>query len=414
MTAKFAMQSYVLNQYRQTENEQRTYLSKTISDTQQYIIENNLTLTDVLEKGLIYSIEDYEVCILDKNGKIINAEDRDVEFDYVFLSGLPIYPIDFSDQSGFLCFQPKIDRMIFHVYEVSVVIFIMFIFGILMFLMLRKQFLYIKKIDDGIEVLAGGELKYEIPVVGNNELAHLALSINEMSKSLQTQINLQKEMDRKQRQMITNISHDLRTPLTVIIGYLNILESNKYKTEEEADNYLKSVLNKSLHLQALVEDLFTYTKLCNSEMKVSMTDINIHTLLMQYLETQDINVQYTADNSNCKVRLDIDLFMRVMDNLFSNIRKYAVLDKPITLILNTKNGIAQIILENETKQNLDEKIESIFDRTVIGDSSRKNKTSGIGLSIVFEIVKLMYGRIYAEFASPRFKIVMSFPIVENS
>lgn len=110
---------------------------------------------------------------------------------------------------------------------------------------------------------------------GNNELSRLAANINEMSGLLKERIDIEKKADIKQRQLITNISHDLRTPLTVLTGYLDILENHSYENQEEADDFIYCASKKCSQLQKIIEELFTYNKLINGDIPICIENVDI-------------------------------------------------------------------------------------------------------------------------------------------
>lgn len=391
-----------------------------ISEINFIIDKNDMTFEDVLNSDIFEKYEDYDIYLTGFNGKLYPTDrdineyfnDLDIQSDY-----LSIFNIKYEDGYGFILIKPNFQSLVSDVYEIIITVFCILLFLILLFLFTKNQIKYIKKINDGIEIMAGGDLLNKIPVEGNNELTNLALSINTMAYSLHSKMDLEKELDRKQRKLITNISHDLRTPLTSIIGYLDLLSSHNFESTSKRNKYIDIALAKSNRLQKLIEDLFVYTKLVNQDFNFSFEKVDLFMLISQFFEEIQPNIieknfktNIRCSNKELIVSIDVSQMLRVLENLFNNIIKYGRENSNVQISIHKEDKKAILKILNETDIDLTDSAEFLFDRLYITDENRYSESSGIGLSIVEEIVKLHGGKVYAEFNKPLLSIVIELDI----
>lgn len=398
-------------QYEKIAETQKQNFDSLAPKIQELIDKNGYSARDIAK---MYRYDDnhdnksYELFSIASNGKIYNGEDNSFLNTNKFFKDMYIYSINFSEGEGFIVINPITEESVSDFYESAVIVFSILIFIILTYFTIYKQLKYIETIDKEISYLAKGDLTHRIKVCGHNELSHLATSINTMSYLLNEKIEQEKLQDKKQRELITNISHDLRTPLTSVIGYLYILKDKKFGNEKEALSYLDKATSKSEYLHKLLNELFAYTKLTNGDVSYSPKQINLHTFALQYLEVQDINVELLSDENKLPIMTDIDWLHRIMDNLFDNIRKYADLDEPVRMTLKKKLTSVYLVLENKTKQDLEGKAEFIFDRMYVSKESRTDTSSGLGLAIVKESMTKMNGTAYAKYKNKILQIILKF------
>lgn len=225
-----------------------------------------------------------------------------------------IQELEFSDVNGSLVITPLKGDMEASVYYFISGILSIFLFFFLLLILLTKVFSYIKTITDGVEIISKESLRYKIPVKGENELSKLAFSINEMGESLYLKNKLEKSIEIQQRTLITNLSHDLRTPLTSMIGYIGLIKQN---TDEKDKNYeyAKIVQKSSLRLENLIDNLFMYSKLISNDINMKLVTVDINIFLTQIIELQRINISFKPAKNKIFLKIDIDKFQRIMDNL---------------------------------------------------------------------------------------------------
>ena len=289
-------------------------------------------------------------------------------------------------------------------------VLILFILGIGIFiicflLMSNRHIKYIKYITNEIKLIASSNLGQTLEVRGNDELAELCININLMSKELKDKFEYERRLEREKSELITNVSHDLRTPLTPIIAYLDILKSEKFNTKEQANEYINSSYNLSIKLKMLIDELFEYTKLSNNGVVLELVEVDICPILNQIigeytplLENKEIKVITTIPNDELLVKIDIEKIIRVFDNILSNTEKY--ISKSSDIIISVENTIDNIVISFSNKgeyipqYNLD----NMFEKFYRVDTSRSSSIegSGLGLAISKKIIELHNGDIWAD------------------
>jgi len=231
------------------------------------------------------------------------------------------------------------------------------IFIICFLLMSSRHIKYIKYITNEIKLIASRNLGQTLQVHGNDELAELCININLMSQELKHKFEYERRLEREKSELITNVSHDLRTPLTPIIAYLDILRNKKFTTQEDVDEYLNSSYNLSIKLKKLIDQLFKYTKLSNGEIILDFVEVDICPILNQLigeytpmLESKELKVITSIPNHELLVKIDVEKIIRVFDNILSNAEKYS--SKPSDIIISVENTIDNIVISFTNKGDI--------------------------------------------------------------
>src|SRR5471030_626021 len=164
----------------------------------------------------------------------------------------------------------------------SLALILTFIVFIVSFVIItNNKMKYLDEIAIGLKIIASGNLNYRIKEKGTDEIKNIAYNINYMAKEIGEKINAEKDAEKTKTDLITNVSHDLRTPLTSVMGYIGLVLQNRYKDETEMKEYLNIAFSKAERLKLLIEDLFEYTKLNNNGITLTKTKVNLSEFLSQ-------------------------------------------------------------------------------------------------------------------------------------
>lgn len=287
-----------------------------------------------------------------------------------------------------------------------------FIIGILVFicsflLFINKKIRYINYIANRVKRIADEDFGLTLEVRGNDELAELCDNINYMSKELKNKFEHERELENAKTELITNISHDLRTPLTAIIGYLDILKNEKFNIEEERTDYINSTYNLSIKLKTLIDELFEYTKLSSSEVNLELVEVDICSILNQIIgeytpafESKELNVVSHIPDTELFVKVDVEKIIRVFDNILNNAEKYSYKHSDITINVENNKDVLIISFSNKGEHISKEQLNKLFKRFYRVDTSRSSNVegAGLGLAISKKILELHKGEIWAESA----------------
>ncbi|MBP1173176.1 HAMP domain-containing protein [Paenibacillus sp. OT2-17] len=311
----------------------------------------------------------------------------------------------------------------FFPYLLTPLFMVMFIFT---FLVLTRRIVRdLITLEQGLQIISEGNLKYRVPVVRQDELGRVALNINRMTERLEQQIVKEREIEKSKMDLITGISHDLRTPLTSIIGYIELLRTDSYQDKDEYTRFVQNTYNKAIHLKKLLDDLFEYTRLTSVDTHLNLRRINLFQLLDQLLFefepiAQENGVYIVKDIGDSPVvtSIDSDKIARAIDNLLMNALKYSL--KPGGICIRLKTSPEQITIEVENKgapltQDQEEKL---FDRFYKVDHSRSSEGiqtgAGLGLSIARNIVELHQGTLTLNHSHNVFTFQLNLPFENNS
>lgn len=284
--------------------------------------------------------------------------------------------------------------------------------------LLLKRAGYFNMILKHTSELVEGNLAPDLIVKGSSPLANLAANINELKSGVEFSQREQLKSERLKTELITNVSHDLRTPLTSIISYSELLKKPGL-SEEERNSYIEIIDRKSKRLKFLIEDLFEASKMASGNIELEKTRIDLNQLLEQALaeheeKIKDSSLQFRVSNSGVPVYANIDgqKVWRVFDNLIGNILKYSLEHTRVYIQVKDEKGKAVITFKNVTKYELGENVDELFERFKRGDTSRHTEGSGLGLAIAKSIVDLHGGNMDIGLDGDLFKVTVQFDSVQ--
>ncbi len=293
------------------------------------------------------------------------------------------------------------------------------VIGMPILLVIVKRTGYFNQIVHNTSELAQGNLEPDLPVLGKSALATLAGNINTLKYGVKTSRKEQAKSERLKTELITNVSHDLRTPLTSIITYTELLKKPDL-SEEDRQSYVQIIDRKSKRLKVLIDDLFEASKMASGSIELSKERVDLVQLLQQTLAEHneaitESTLQFRVSNPDKPVYAVVDgqKLWRVFDNLIGNILKYSLENTRVYISLKSLPGQAVIVFKNVTKYELGEDIEELFERFKRGDTSRHTEGSGLGLAIAKSIVDLHNGNLDIEVDGDLFKITITLTTTKN-
>jgi len=271
------------------------------------------------------------------------------------------------------------------------------------FLVLQKKSMdYITELSTAIQNISEGDLNTTVEVVGDDEFSAMAANLNKMVGDIRTLMDKERESERTKNELITNIAHDLRTPLTSIIGYLELLSASGNMTPEMEKKYINITYTKAKRLEKLIEDLFGFTKLNCGKVSMRVTKVDIVKLLSQLLEEfypnfMDKNLAYELQ-SNVPAKIinaDGNLLARLFDNLINNAIKYGAEGKRIVVKIHATETIVTVSVTNYGYVIPKEELPLLFEKFYRVEQSRSSNTggTGLGLAIARNIVEMHGGTI---------------------
>ncbi len=330
---------------------------------------------------------------LDKYYKLVNTTVRYEILHLVLVAGM--YGIGIAT---------LINVVFGHLFLLSQLIGIaLFIF--MVFKLTAPKVKYIEYLSSCVDEIASGNLECDIMVEGFDELAQLAINIDTMQQKLKFQIEQREQSEKIKNDLVTNVAHDLRTPLTSIIGYIGLIKSEQYENKEEAKKFLDIAFFKAEKLKLLIEDLFEYTKLTNQKVELKKEHISMALFINQLIEEfipqaeeKNLNIICDVKTQESLVDVDINKMARVFENLIENAIKYSLPNEIIQIVIQSKNNCIYTSVRNKT-DSLDEKdLSLLFNRFYRTDNSRNSKTggSGLGLAITKNIAETHGGKIWVQ------------------
>ncbi|MFJ8520029.1 histidine kinase dimerization/phospho-acceptor domain-containing protein [Lysinibacillus xylanilyticus] len=275
---------------------------------------------------------------------------------------------------------------------------------------------YLNRIMKDTKDMAEGRLNRDVKVMGKSPLAGHAENLNHLREGVRTSMHEQAKSERLKTELITNVSHDLRTPLTSIITYTDLLK-NPDLTEEERKQYIHILDKKSERLKLLIEDLFEVSKMASGNMELHRTRVDLTQLVQQAvgeheedLVQANLDLRMTKPHEPIYAYVDGQKWWRLIDNLIVNVLKYALEGTRVYVTLKrTAEGDAEFTVKNVAKYEISENADELFERFKRADASRHTEGSGLGLAIAQSIVDLHGARMSIEVDGDLFKVIVRIP-----
>ena len=382
---------------------------KYLDKLQTYVTENNISTRDTEELkqwvkkqkiiALRIYMDDQKVFDSDYPDEELWEEDiRAREYDWE-----TYYSVDFSDGTARIGLAGLYE---YHLYNISLIMELVCSFGLFFLLVLlgiRKKMKYISKLSNEIAILEGGSLDYAITVQGKDELSILAEGLDNMRKSFQDMIEQEAQMVNENNKIITEMSHDLRTPVTSMMLYTEILRKGNYKGKEQFREYLDKIDKKAHRMKQLTDHLFEYA-LVSGEQEIELENpencevlfYDLFSETCSYLNQNGFDVDFKVEWPEKNIRVYTEYIVRILDNISSNIIKYA----------DPQNKV--IISSVYTGQTIGFRFENTENKL-----SDKNDSNGVGLQSIRNMMKKMGGACRISNENGIFGIEIVFPCINN-
>lgn len=308
---------------------------------------------------------------------------------------IKMYSVPFKDQIGLLVVYSYELIGLMAPYMVVIFLISFSIYVLILLSFIRNKVFEIKHMQEDVSVLASGDWKYEVRVSGNDEISELGNHLNQMRLSFLENMENEKAARNANKALISAMSHDLRTPLTTLNGYLEIVQLEK-ANKEKRDEYIARCLNKVEEIRDLSNKMFEYSLVFSAEDNSEMQNISIETICefikdhIQYLTVLGFNIQDELVESKQMIEGNMVMLKRVFNNLFSNLQKYADPNQEINISLSISKNALKLVIFNHKKK-----------------LSHMAESNGIGLKSVSRIVDIHNGECYINDNENDFTIIIT-------
>lgn len=304
--------------------------------------------------------------------------------------------------------------------RIVMVLLVLIDIGVLWWRLLRRYHLYqLDHIIGELHYIAQGHLEHRIPFRVNGNQQHVITSVNALVDTITQAMQEERASEKSKDELITNVSHDLRTPLTSIIGYLGLIEDHQYQSEEDIVKYSHIAYDKAKQMKNLVEDLFEYTKVQQHGAPVNLMTVDLGQLLEQVgasfeleADKKGIAINVSCEPTPLSITADPEKLGRLFSNLVANALKYGHGASYIHLAAKQLGEKVVITVADDGEKIPAESVKHLFERFYRVESSRNKATggTGLGLAIVQSIVELHHGSVTARSDDQETAFVVTLPV----
>lgn len=270
-----------------------------------------------------------------------------------------------------------------------------------------------EKICNGVKRVKAGDIKYQIPTNGKKtRLNELAEDINSLSDGLENAVNEVTKSERLKTELISNVSHDIKTPLTSIITYVDLMKKEDVQPEKVKE-YIEVLEQKSQRLKVLTDDLFEAAKASSGAMSMTIETLDVGAFISQGIgeftekfEKSNLDIKSNVEKEQYFVKADGRLLWRIFENILANVSKYALPGSRVYIDVKKQEGNVVLTVKNISAVELNISAEELMERFTRGDSSRNTEGSGLGLNIAKSLAELQGGTFHVEIDGDLFKSVL--------
>lgn len=323
-----------------------------------------------------------------------------------------------------LIFESFLNTTSYPLEKIAIVLLIIIDIIVLLWRLIRRYHqMQLRHIIKELHFIAEGNYDHRIPFRLSGDLGRIINNVNRLVESAVSAMEEERKIEQSKDELITNISHDIRTPLTSIIGYLGLIEERGYNSQEDLLHYTHTAYNKSKQMKVLVDDLFEYTKMRQPSTPLTISKFDLHQLLEQLVvdfeleaDTNEMNIEVICHPTPFTMEGDAEKLVRVFNNLITNALKYGTQGTKILLIAEKVDTDVSITIKNNGASIPKEALENLFERFYRVEGSRSQETggTGLGLAIAQSIVSLHKGDIFVESNKDWTSFVIVLPICSSS
>lgn len=324
---------------------------------------------------------------------------------------IPYNAFLFSNLAGIVTVYILRDQGLYLLLLSAVMIAMDSIVGVLLFRRSAEQ----NEIVEGIRRIRDGEVEFKLDTAAlHGSSRDLADAVNNIGEGIRKAVDTSMKDEQLKTELITNVSHDIKTPLTSIINYVDLLKRLAI-TQEPAREYIKILDNKTQRLKQLTDDLVEASKISSGNIELELEQLNLTELLNQgigefseKMEECRLQVVFEKEDQPACIYADSRRMWRVVENLFNNICKYAMEGTRIYIDMARRDGRVEVSVKNISRQQMNIRSEELTERFIRGDSSRTTEGSGLGLYIAKSLVQVQGGNFEIFLDGDLFKTVFSF------
>lgn len=380
--------------------------SQYLESLQEYVKENQVKTTDTAkisrwvsrQKVVFIQIYRDNVLMYDSNHSDLE-ELWEEQVEQVYYDWESYYQVTFADGDAEVVIYGTYEYQLYNYAMICDLLLAFLLFMTLVILGIRKKMAYIRLLSQEIEILEGGNLEYPITVRGRDELARLAWGLDCMRQSFREQVEQEARLTRENQRIITEMSHDLRTPLTSIMLYTEILKKGPWKKDPKLLEYVEKIDGKARRMKQMSDHLFEYS-LVSENARVELEEPELFEVLFydlfsemcSYLEQYGFQVKFQVVWIARNIRVNTGYIARIMDNITSNIVKYASDREPVVIGSLEGREMAGFFIENTVR-----------------DMEEKPESTGIGIQSIRNMMKKMGGKCGVSCTENRFRIEVEFP-----
>lgn len=286
--------------------------------------------------------------------------------------------------------------------------------------LIRESFLR-KKVIDGAARIADGDIDFKIDLKDlKNDNLVIAEIINTAGAGISNALSEQIKSEKLKADLITNVSHDIKTPLTSIINYVELLKREEI-SDPKIQGYIAVLEEKSFRLKQLTEDLVEASKISSGNIEITLTEIDFKELINQTegefiekFEAKNLELNTNLPEESVRIVADGMRIWRVIENLYNNVAKYALPNTRVYVDLEVNEGMAELSIKNISAQALNISADELTERFIRGDISRSTEGSGLGLSIARSLTTLQGGTFNVYLDGDLFKVTVGFPMAAET